>query len=110
MGSALGCACRAKAVIWHSDDAISILAQAKAPHENGKTSPPSPRPGGERLLKERLVLEKTRCGERPVGGGGREPLHIFSVFRPVWISLGFVISPKRAAMAGTASVSSHQYR
>lgn len=40
------------------DDNISILAQAKAPHENGKTSPPIPRPGGERLLKERLVLER----------------------------------------------------
>lgn len=40
---------------------------------NGKTSPPTPRPGGKGCPK-RLVLGKTMFGYRPVKGGGREPL------------------------------------
>lgn len=46
------------------------------------------------------------CGGRWAG----TTAHIFSVFRPLGVSLGFLLSPKRAAMAGTANVSSHQYR
>lgn len=38
-------------------------------------------------------------GDRPVKGGGREPLQIVNVFAQVWISLGFVISSRKAAIA-----------
>lgn len=68
---------------------------------------PPPRPGGKGSPK-RLVLEKTMFGDRPVKGGGREPLQIVNVFAQVWISLGFVISSRKAAIA--VGMSSRQYR
>lgn len=66
-----------------------------------------------RALPPGLEGEEISAGEDKETGlwrEGREPLRIFSVFRQVWIFLGFLLSSKKAALAGTTSVSSHQYR
>lgn len=73
-----------------------MLAQAEAPLENGKTSPPTP-PGleGKAVRKD---TGKDNVGDRPVKGGGREPPQmVVTVFTWVRISLGFSVSSRKAA-------------
>jgi hypothetical protein len=48
-------------------------------------------------------MGKTMFGDRPMKGCGQEPLQIFNVFTQVWILLGFILSSRKASVAGAAS-------
>lgn len=42
-------------------------------------------------------------GDTPVKESGQGPLQIFNVFTQVWVLLGFILSSRKAAVAGAAS-------
>lgn len=105
----LGCALQGKDCHLALLMTISILHKLKRPTRMARQALP-PQAWRAKTAEGEISTGEDEVWREACGGRWAEPLRIFSVFRPVWISLGFLISPERAAMAGTANVSSHQYR